>query len=113
MTFNLDDLEAALLDSLPDPDDGSTSPPIQSQRPERWVGWSIDGSAWGWRTISDAFNLADSDTEHANVDLAVGTNFVLARVETYEADPSDTTGGGDGAISLTPQSPRWFIARVG
>ena len=64
VTFNLDDLEAALLDSLPDPDDESTSPPIQSQRPERWVGWSTDGSAWGWETISDAFNLADSDTEH-------------------------------------------------
>lgn len=113
VTFNLADLEAALLESVPDPADEPTSPPIQPQQPERWVGWSIDGSAWGWQTISDAFNLADSDTEYANVDLAVGTNFVLAQVETYEAEPSDAASGGDGAVSLTPQPPRWFIARVG
>ena len=112
VTFNLGDLEAALLVSLPDPDNEPTPPSIQPQQPERWVGWSIDGSAWGWQTISDAFNLADSDTEYANVDLAVGTNFVLARVETYEAQPSDTPIDGDSAIALTPHPPRWFIAAV-
>ncbi len=110
VTFNLDDLEAALLESLPDPGEEPTPPPIQPKRPDLWVGWSIDGSAWGWQTISDAFNLADSDAEYANVELAVGTDFVLAQVETYEAEPSDVTSGGDGAISLTPHLPRWFIA---
>lgn len=113
VTFNLGDLEAALRESLPDPGDEPTPPPIQPTRSGRWVGWSIDGSAWGWQAISDAFNLADSDTKYANVDLAVGTDFVLAQVETYEAVPSDTPSDDDGAVSLTPQPPRWFIARVG
>ncbi|WP_419845922.1 hypothetical protein [Candidatus Poriferisocius sp.] len=113
VTFNLDDLEAALLESLPQPGDEPTPPPDQPKQPDPWVGWSIDGSAWGWQTISDAFNVADSETEFANVELAVGADFVLARVETFEAEPSDATSDGDGTVSLTGQPPRWFIARIG
>ena len=116
VTFNLDDLETALLESLPLPDDESTPPPIQLQQPNPWVGWSIDGSAWGWQAITAAFGLTDSEVEYANVELAVGADFVLARVETYEAEtsePSEPATDGDVAVSLTGQPPRWFIARIG
>lgn len=113
VTFNLDDLNAALLGSLPQPGDEPTPPPDQPKQPDPWVGWSIDGSAWGWQTISDAFNVADSETEFANVELAVGADFVLARVVTYEAEPSEPSEpapDGDYAVSLTGRPPRWFIA---
>ena len=112
VTFNLDDLEAALLESLPQPGDEPTPPPDQPKQPNPWVGWSIDGSAWGWETITRAFGLTDSEVEYANVELAVGTDFVLARVGTFEAEPSDATSDGDGTVSLTGQPPRWFIAAV-
>lgn len=113
VTFNLNDLNAALLESSPDPDEEPTPPPIQPKQPNPWVGWSIDGSVWGWQTISRAFGLTDSEVEFANVELAVGADFVLARVATYEAEPSDATSDGDGTVSLIGQPPRWFIARVG
>ncbi len=112
VTFNLDDLDALLRQSLPDPADEPTPPLIQPTQPERWMGWSIDGSAWGWQTMSNAFQLTDSEAEYADVQLAVGTHFVLARVDVFEAEPSDATSAGDGATSITALSPRWFIAAV-
>ena len=114
VTFNMDDLEAALLESLPDSGDEPIASMVQPKQPDLWVGWSIDGSAWGWQTISDAFNLTESDADYANVELAVGTNFVLARVETYVAEPSGTASDGDGdsSIALTGRPARLFIATV-
>ena len=112
VTFNLDDLEAALRQSLPDAGDEPTPPPIQPAEPEQWMGWSIDGSAWGWQTIASAFDLADSEAEYADVALAVGANFVLARVVVFEVEVFDATSAGDSATAMSAQHPRWFIAAV-
>ena len=109
-TFNLDDLEAALRQSLPDLADEPTPRLVQPAQTERWMGWSLDGSAWGWQSISDAFDLADSDPKDLYLEMGVGTDFVLARVEVFEAEPSDAAGDGDSATTLTAQPPRWFIA---
>ncbi|MCQ3808923.1 MAG: hypothetical protein KTV68_00055 [Acidimicrobiia bacterium] len=120
VSFNLDDLESALMASLPDPDEplsGSNASLEQPERPERWVGWSADGTNWGWQAISDAFDLGDLtaiDPEFTEIDLAVGGDFVIARVRTYEVEPSDVVGDeeGDTAVEATPHPPRWFIATV-
>lgn len=114
VTFNLADLEAALRQPLPDPGDEPTPPPIQPKQPNLWVGWSIDGSAWGWQTLSAAFGLTEEQNEHAAVGLGVGEDFVIAHVQTYEVESADPPRGeeGDSAISLTPQPSRWFIAAV-
>jgi hypothetical protein len=112
VTFNLDDVEAALLESLPDPSDEPTPPPIQPNQPDLWVGWSVDGSAWGWQTLSAAFGLTEEQNEYAEVGLGVGEDFVIAHVRTYEVESADPPRGeeGDSAISLTPHPSRWFIA---
>ncbi|MCY3635488.1 MAG: hypothetical protein OXH23_07770 [bacterium] len=109
-TFNLDDLNALLRQSLPDPADEPTPPLIRPSQPERWMGWSMDGTAWGWQSITDAFDLADYHPKDLYLEMGVGTDFVLARVEVFEAEPSDAAGDGDSATTLTAQPPRWFIA---
>ncbi len=74
---------------------------------ERWLGWSADGNTWGWQTLPKAFglpDLSDIEEELTKVKLAVGEDFVIARVQTYETaeDPAMLLG----------QTPRWFIART-
>ena len=77
---------------------------------ELWVGWSADGTAWGWQSLADAFDI---DSGRIWAEFAVGHDFVLARVATFQPpDPADTTGetsvSPDGQVLPT----RWFIARV-
>ncbi len=92
------------------------APDIRPQQPEAWVGWSADGAGWVWQTLSEAFELADLtdvEKELTNVDLAVGTDYLIARVQLGVADPSETPNdNGDGAYSVTYLPPRWFIATV-
>ena len=78
--------------------------------PELWVGWSADGTAWGWQSLADAFDI---DSGRIWAEFAVGHDFVLARVATFQPpDPADTTGetsvSPDGQVLPT----RWFLAKV-
>lgn len=94
------------------------------------VGWSLDGTDWEWQTLQEAFGLPEG-TQDGNsfteVEVAVGDDFVLAKVQTFvfsEADFDEDAqiGAGDGqsestsAYHTAPASTspsRWFIARVG
>ena len=76
------------------------------------IGWSADGTSWGWQSVEDAFGVGPD----AWVELAVGDGFVLARVEVFETFAEEdfdsetgvtTSSGSSSAIS----APRWFIAR--
>ena len=95
---------------------------------EQWVGWSTNGTDWGWQTLSDAFNLpalgADEDG-FSSASLAIGKDFVIAHVLHSRISGSDSAQGGpavsspdsdsgddDYAISSSIQPPRWFIAKV-
>ena len=79
------------------------------EQPPSWIGWSTDGTDWGWQDAVDAFGI-DTDEGHPWVDLAVGNDFVLARVDVVNMSDvfSDST-------ELEPFPPldggaRWFIA---
>ena len=81
--------------------------------PEHWVGWSADGTAWGWERLVDAFDI---DGGRIWAEFAVGGDFVLARVATFQPpDPTDDADDQSAAAQnlgghLLPT--RWFIATV-
>ncbi len=94
------------------------------------IGSSPDGTDWVWQTLQEAFGLPEHGTEDdsfTEVQVAVGPDFVLAQIQTFEfpqpALHEDVeVGVGDGPSDSTsayltaPISPspiRWFIARVG
>ena len=86
-------LEEGAIGGLPvwrDPDRAGERPGVPL-----WFGWSADGTEWGWQTLPDALGISEGEP---SARLAVGRDFVIARVETY---------GGSTAPPL-----RWFIARV-
>lgn len=108
VSFTSEELEPWASDEslLAEPD---TTP----QRLEAWMGWSADGTTWDWKTLSEAFGLTgltDLEKGFTNVELAVGADFVIARVQPNSADPSDTPG--DDSIMLSGRTPLWFIATV-
>ena len=81
------------------------------EQPPTWIGWSADGTDWGWQDAADAFGI-DAADGHPWVTLAVGDDFVLARVDVVNMSDvfSDST-------ELQPFPPldgtaRWFIANV-
>lgn len=92
------------------------APDIRPQQVEAWVGWSANGADWAWQTLSEAFgltDLSDAEKEFTSVDLAVGNDYLIARVEVGVVDPSETPSeNGDDDISVTYLPPRWFIATV-
>ncbi len=75
--------------------------------PELWLGWSADGTAWGWKRLDDAFGIDDAVIW---AEFAVGGDFVIARVATFlPPDPADETSvSPDGQVLPT----RWFLAKV-
>ena len=92
------------------------------------IGWSADGTEWEWQTLQEAFGLPEStedDNSFTEVQVAVGQDFVLAKVQTFEFpeavfDESTNIGVGDRPPSTPYTGPeisasphRWFIARVG
>lgn len=83
---------------------------------EQWVGWSADGNDWGWQTLSDAFSLfelTEEERAHITVEVAVGAEFVMALVLTYDVEVSAGAGDDDdNATELTPHAARWYIATV-
>ena len=114
-------LEASPIGGLPvwrDPDRISepTDVPL-------WLGWSADGTEWGWQSLPDAFGITEGEPW---AQLAVGSDFVIARVETVIAptpeefaaarpeDPCAPDASLDtDEISYADAPPlRWFTARV-
>ncbi len=65
---------------------------------EQFLGWSADGTKWGWQTPTDAFGIDLSNAQDSIIWLAVGNGFALARVQQFSDDP------------LTQD--RWFITQV-
>ena len=89
---------------------------MESFGPEAtWVGWSPDGTEWEWQTMADAFG---SRGAWAWAELAVGHDFVLARVGGSDRPPEITEVVHPQIGSLTrsqatdAQPERWFIASV-
>ena len=92
------------------------------------VGWSADGTNWQWQTLQEAFGLPERSAEDGSfteVQVAVGPDFVLAQVQTFEFPQSALyedveVGVGDGQSGSTSANPSapisspicWFIARV-
>lgn len=91
-----------------------------------WVGWSSDGTGWGWQNVQEAFGLGDVE---AHFEVAVGSDFVIASVWAFapvQPSGSESRGGALGAdgrdtifeteqsIERSPASvgQRWFVARV-
>ena len=81
------------------------------EAPEQWVGWSADGTDWGWQTMVDAFDITDGEPW---AQLAVGQDFVIARVEAWQVPgPGSISDGQSGTVGITSdEAPRWFLARV-
>ena len=84
--------------------------------PPTWIGWSAGGTAWGWQSVADAFGI-DTGGTYPRVELAVGNDFVLARVfvvtdgETVSQSVSTDGSESQRSGSRSPEA-RWFIARV-
>ena len=79
------------------------------------VGWSADGTEWIWDTVGEAFGISSGEPLTR---LAVGEDFVLAHVVTYE-EPVEVTHITEPYLGvLTYDVPtgaarsRWFIAEV-
>ena len=129
VTFTYEEL-APVFEATPHSDSATVSAyPEEYEMPETWVGWSADGSVWGWQTMADAFGV-----DHASVwaQLAVGGDFVIARVDVAVAQIVDVTpieeveagtdAQGDYAYAtsqygveaqyVVESQERWFIARV-
>ena len=81
------------------------------EQPPTWIGWSADGTDWGWQDATDAFGI-DTAEGHPWADLAVGDDFVLARVDVVNM--SDVFSDSNELAPFPPldSGARWFIARV-
>ena len=113
VTFTLEDLEA-VIGVTTDSSDWSERVP--------WVGWSSDGTDWGWQDAREAFGLGDVE---AHVVVAVGSDFVIASVWAFPPVVGSDSGSGtangrdviiESEVSIAPSAEsagqRWFIARV-
>ena len=106
VTFTGDDLASLVGMTAEELEAASSGDP---EWPEQWVGWSADGTAWGWESLADAFGIDDADIW---AEFAVGRDFVIARVATFQVlDPADQSGP---SVSQDDQvlPTRWFIAKV-
>ena len=109
-------LDATAMESF-DPDATPNRDTVdESLGPEAtWVGWSPDGTEWEWQSMADAFG---SRGGWAWAELAVGRDFVLARVTGSDLPPEITEVVRPQVGSLTrgqatdTQPERWFIASV-
>lgn len=108
VTFTEDDLNPIFESSL---SEGGG----MYEAPETWVGWSADGAHWGWQTVAGAFAI-DEDEGEPWAQFAVGRDFVIAKIQTFQrpelAESADGPSGILVASSDEARPPRWFIARV-
>lgn len=83
---------------------------------QSWIGWSVDGTDWRWQPATEAFGIDPSDLAgQPLVDLAVGEDFLLARVELVAVSDvvaADVANRGAGPYVTPDSTTRWFIARV-
>ena len=115
VTFTYEDL-APVFEATPDSSSATlAAAPEGYEMPETWVGWSADGSVWGWQTMADAFGI---DNASVRAQLAVGGDFVIAQVDVTQIEDveADTDAQGDYAYATAQygveSQERWFIARV-
>ena len=81
-----------------------------------WLGWSANDIDWGWQSLPDAFGVTEGE---AWAELAVGRDFVIARVETIVSPTSheiaswrDDPSADEEFLAMEAPPLRWFIARV-
>ena len=81
-----------------------------------WLGWSADGTDWGWQNLPDAFGITEGEPW---AQLAVGRDFAIARVETIVSPTSeeiaswrDDPSAHEEFLALEAPPLRWFIART-
>lgn len=101
VTFTADDM--AFLIGMATADLEAASG-VDPDWPEQWLGWSADGTAWGWQSLNEALGIHD-----ANIwaEFAVGQDFLITRVASFQPpNPADPTDSGQ----VLPT--RWFLARV-
>ncbi|MDE0196410.1 MAG: hypothetical protein OXP08_12765, partial [bacterium] len=84
--------------------------------PPIWIGWSDDGERWGWQDAAEAFGLAAGEGL-TPFTLAVGSDFVLARVNSFDVAEAMAMAESPDAEEWRAGPPsswrvRWFIARV-
>lgn len=123
VAFSREELFTQIMSALRSP---TTDMAARLEQPGPEVGWWTGGGGWTWQTFSEAFGLTGltaMESALTEVNLAVGGDFVVARVQTHEAgdvrtdsgEYSDAPPGEDGrstSMSFSPQSLRWFIARA-
>ena len=80
-----------------------------------WLGWSADGTDWGWQSLPDTFGITKGE---AWADLAVGRDFVIARIETFVSPTAeeiaswrDDHSAYEEFLAMDAPPLRWFIAR--
>lgn len=128
VAFSRERLEAAVIEASIMEEDPTAYGEYDPK--EFLVGWSLGGIDWQWQTLQEAFGLPESSEDHnsfTEVQVAVGQDFVLAKVQTFEFPEADidedfNVGVGDGqsgsvpapltAPEIAPSSSRWFIAQV-
>ena len=76
---------------------------IEELRPETWVGWSANGTNWGWQTLPTAFGIAGDDDPW--VEFAVGNGFVLARITSFTSVVADFADPPAEEVTLSTVSP--------
>ena len=81
-----------------------------------WLGWSANGIDWGWQSLPDTFGVTEGEPW---AQLAVGRDFVIARVETIVsptpeeiASWRDDPSADEEFLAMEAPPLRWFIARV-
>ena len=73
---------------------------------DNWVGWSADGTAWGWQTMTEAFGIG---ADEAWVEIGVGGDFVLAAVQPFGTPPVPAPDGSEALVADIAQV-RVFLA---
>ncbi len=107
-------LEAGTIFGLPEWRDPDRTDPLPDA--PLWVGWSASGADWGWQRLPDAFEITEGEPW---AELAVGRDFVIARVETIVVPTPEETASMredpseyEEYLAMEAPPPRWFIARV-
>ena len=116
VTFTYEDL-ASVFEAAFD-SDGASVDPESYEMPETWVGWSADGTAWGWQLLNEAFGI---DGGESWAQFAVGADFVIARVDSIEVEAVGARADAQGDYAYATASAtappigsaaRWFIGRA-
>lgn len=105
----MDELSAELSADSAAALDASSDDFAGFEGPEYWLGWSSDGSAWGWQELTETFG-PDIDTTW--VEVAVGRDFVVAVVHPTAVQPVPAPDGSDALVAV-PQRSRLLVAPAG